>query len=1179
MTTKKDFVHLHLHTDFSLLNSSIQIKPLVNKLEEFEMPGCAITDQGNMYGAISFYNALKSAGKRPILGYEAYLTLGSRLDKGASLRAGEMPYYPLVLLAETLEGYYNLVYLASKAFTEGFYYKPRIDLEILEQHSKGLIALSGGPKGVIENYLKNDSDNEARQYFDKFISIFGNDSFFLEIQDHGLEEEREFNRKWLEFAKNVDASLAATNDAFYLSKDDARAHEILLCIGEGKTINDPSRSQLGAAEFYVKSPAEMWRLFGKEIPEALTNTNAIAERCNVKLPKADDQLHLPNYPIPSDSGCATAEEYFEKVAKGGFEQRNTTIWKPARELNALKYELEHYQTRITREIETINKMGYPGYFLIVWDFIKYAKERGIPVGPGRGSAAGSLVAYCLGITDVDPLQNDLLFERFLNPERVSMPDIDIDFCVRGRGEVINHVTERYGRDSVCQIITFGTMASRAAIKDVGRAMEIPYSEVEKIAKMIPPPERGRNVSIEDAIGRDGTGLKKAMAANPQVKELVDTAKKLEGCSRHSSVHAAGVVISPKPLHELVPVAYSSKDELTSQYAMNDLEKAGMLKMDFLALTTLTIINDCLGSIKSRLNTEIDWLKVSLNDEKTMKLFCDGRTEGIFQFESPGMQEICRRLKPKELEDLAALNALYRPGPLDGGMVEDFIDRHHGKKKVQYIVPEMKDILSNTYGVLVYQEQIMQIAQKLAGYSLGAADLMRRAMGKKKREEMAKHEEMFISGAVKNGVKRDKAVEIFRLMAQFADYGFNRSHSVAYAYLAFQTGYLKAHYPSYFYAAVLSNESNDTAKIYKYSVELKHLGIELLPPDVNESDLGFTPTEKAVRFGLSAIKGMGNSTVNSILAARREGRFISLSDFTSRLEPGSINRRAMEGLVCAGAFDSIKPANCPANVWRARLHAGIENALSFAQKVWNDRIKGQNDLFGGFDEQSLVADDGSELPDCPAWPQQKLAAEEKKAIGFYLTTHPLLDYSSLLEQLNAVKVAELSETSGAERLTIGGVVSGLQIRQSKRGNRYATFNLEDDTDAVKCFVWGEAFTKFNELLAEDQVLCVTGRYEASEQQENSFVFEDAVSLVDAVPSKAQKVVVTLPRQEMDQAFLDDLFQLLSQNKGDCEVFFDVDVSPDKRARLSSHQTLRVKGSKSFEDKLREQNCHVNWVVNN
>src|ERR1051325_7481334 len=589
-------------------------------------------------------------------------------------------------------------------------------------------------------------------------------------------------------------------------------------------------------------------------------------------------------------------------------------------------------------------MGYAGYFLIVWDFVKYAKENGIPVGPGRGSSAGSLVAYCLGITDIDPLKYDLFFERFLNPERVSMPDIDIDFCVRGRAEVINHVANLYGRDSVCQIVTFGTLASKAAIKDVGRALDLPYAEVDRISKMIPPPVRGRNVSIEQAI-EQVPELRKTMETNDQVRDLIDLARRLEGCARHASVHAAGVVITPEPLQEVIPIAVSGKDEITTQYEMSDLEKVGVLKMDFLALNTLTIINDCLKSVKRTLNTSLDWAKISLNDERSMQLFSEGRTDAIFQFESSGMQDICRKLRPKSIEDLSALNALYRPGPIDGGMDDDFIQRHHGKKSVRYIVAEMKDILDTTHGVIVYQEQAMLLAQKLAGYTMAEADSLRKAMGKKNREEMARQEQKLILGAVARGIKQDQEQQIFSLMRQFADYGFPKAHSVAYAYLAFQTAYLKAHYPEHFYAAVLSNEIDDTAKVFRYTKEMRGQGIELLPPDVNESDVGFTPLKGAIRYGLAPIKGIGFTSVTSIIKARQAGPFQSLVDFAERVEEGGINKRVLEGLVCSGAFDSLAGSSMQINLWRAALCAQTDGALAGAPRTKKAKALGQDDLFG------------------------------------------------------------------------------------------------------------------------------------------------------------------------------------------------------------------------------------------
>lgn len=1169
----KDFVHLHLHTDYSLLQSAIQLKPLAKRLAELEMKACAMTDYGNMYGAISFYNTMKANNIRPILGYEAIVTFGSRFDRSANLQAGEKPYYHLVLLAKNLEGYQNLVYLASKAFTEGFHYKPRIDVDLLAERSKGLIALSSGFDGFVWHYLKDENFEKAAAKTKNIEDIFGKENFYIEIQDHSKSEERILLQKIVGFSKKLDIPLVATNDAHYLTIEDAKAHEILLCIGEGKTINENSRTTFGSEQYYVRSSEEMWQMFGDELPESLLNSLKIAEMCHVEFPK-DENLTLPEYPIPVESNCRTIDDYFAKVVMDGFTQRKRLVWDPLSQTGNLKYSFDDYGKRIEKEIQTIKDMGFPGYFLIVWDFINYAKNKGIPVGPGRGSAAGSLVAYCLGITDVDPIEYELLFERFLNPERISMPDIDIDFCVKGRADVINHVTEFYGRDSVCQIITFGTMASKAAIKDVGRAMNMPYGDVEKIAKLIPPPVRGRNVSISQAI-EQVPELGKAMEADPNIRQLVDLAKRLEGCSRHTSVHAAGVVISPKPLHEIVPISISSKNELTSQYTMTDLEKVGMLKMDFLALTTLTIISDCLNSLKQKTGADIDWGKVSLKDEKAMALFGDGKTEAIFQFESSGMQEICRRLKPKELEDLAALNALYRPGPLDGGMVDDFIARHRGEKKVQYIVPEMKEILSNTYGILVYQEQIMQLAQKLAGYSLGEADMMRRAMGKKKREEMALHEEKFISGAVSRGIRQEKAAEIFKLMAQFADYGFNRSHSVAYAYVAYQTAYLKAHYPAYFYASVLSHESDDSAKVYKYSNELRSLGLKLLPPDINESDHGFTPLENAVRFGLSAIKGIGGASISAIIEARSKGRFESLFDFTSRLDPGAINRRGLESLITAGAFDSLKPEEIETNLWRAKLFAGIDISLSVAQRSWNDKLKGQSGLFGAIEGSSEISAD-SQLPDVKAWTQAEVSRLEKSSIGFYLSAHPLNEFQETLRNLNIKNLADYEDIKAGDIITLSGIVSSFQVKYSKKGNKFCIFRLEDQSGGVKCLAWADTYSKFSEILKDDELIIVEGKVESSDGQEVTIILNDVKKIADAVPLRARQLSLDLSFNNMSEEYIEGVFSILGTSQGKCEVYLNMYLDEGIYVKMFS-EPLRIQGSSRIEDLLKDKNCKVKWIL--
>lgn len=1163
----KDFVHLHLHSDYSLLQSTIKLKPLAAKLADLDMKACALTDYGNMFAAVSFYKTMKAQGIRPVIGYQAFVTTGSRLDRDSAVRSGERPYYDLVLLAKDLEGYQNLVYLSSKAYTEGLHHKPRIDDELLAQHSRGLIVLSGGPNGTISHFLRQGDVARATEIADRYKAIF-RDDFYLELTDHGTQDCGANVRAVRDLAGKLDIPLVATNNAHYLEKEDARAHEVLLCIGEGRTLSE-ERYTFPSENYYIRSADEMWDIFGREVPEALTNTLEIAEKCELELAADGDNFTLPIFPIPDST--LSRDEYFDSVVAAGFEERKQKVWLPMQEEGLLKYTLDDYSARITREFSVIRKMGFQDYFLITWDFIKYAKENDIPVGPGRGSAAGSLVAYCLGITDIDPLQYDLLFERFLNPERISMPDIDIDFCIRGRGDVINHVTQVYGRESVCQIITFGTMASRAAIKDVGRAMNMAYGDVEKIAKLIPPPIRGRNVSISQAMEMVPE-LKGAIASDPKIKDLVDLALKLEGCARHTSVHAAGVVISPKPLHEIVPVAVSAKDELTSQYSMNDLEKVGMLKMDFLALTTLTIINDCLISIEAKTGTKIDWSQIALNDEMTMQLFGDGRTDAVFQFESGGMQEICRKLKPKELEDLSALNALYRPGPIDGGMIDDYIARHRGEKRVRYLVPEMEEILKNTYGVLVYQEQIMQLAQKLAGYSLGEADMMRRAMGKKKREEMAVHEEKFINGAVERGIPKNKAEEIFKLMAQFADYGFNRSHSIAYAYLAFQTAYLKTHYPAYFYAAVLSHEADDSAKVYKYSTELRSMGLQLLPPDVNESDEGFTPSNDAVRFGLTAIKGIGSSTVKAIVEARRSGPFTSLFDFASRLDQGAINRRALESLITSGAFDSLMQGDTAVGQWRANLFAGVEKGLSISQKAWNDRERGQSGLFG--EETGGDAFD-HELPNVRPWTQTEISAQEKAAIGFYLSVHPLDNYIEIVDGLRIKPIAEHEELRPGDMVTVAGIVSAFQVRQSKKGNRFCMFRLEDQSTGVKVLAWSEAYGKFSSILKNDELLIIEGRVESAEGQDITIILQDARSLIEAKSKNARSVNILLPANRVNDDYLHDLLTILNAESGRCEVYLDLQLE-DAKVRLHS-EPVRIQGSSRLEADLRNRGCEVEWVM--
>jgi DNA polymerase-3 subunit alpha len=1068
--------------------------------------------------------------------------------------------------------------------------------------------------GVPQAHLKNGKFDEAARSATEFEDILGKGNYFLEIQDHQLEDQIKINKDLIELSKRTAIPLVATNDAHYLFREDYEAHDVMLCIGTGKTVNDENRMRFGGPEWYVRSPAEMSQIF-HYIPDAVRRTMEVAEMCDLKLPLGENQL--PIFPIPAAEGDITIDEYFEKVVREGYEKRRETVWEPLRSKGGLKHGLDEYQKRVSSEIAMIKQMGFPSYFLIVWDFIKFAKDRKIPVGPGRGSAAGSLIAYCLEITDVDPIHYDLLFERFLNPERVSMPDIDIDFCVHGRAEVINHVTQLYGRESVCQIITFGTMASKAAIKDVGRALDMPYADVEKIAKLIPPPVRGRNISIGQAL-ESVPELKAAVERDPQTKKVIEIALRLEGCARHSSVHAAGVVISPQPLEELIPVAVNNKQEFTTQFEMSDLEKTGMLKMDFLGLTTLSIINQCCKTIREMHGREIVWSEIPLDDEKTYKLFGLGRTEAVFQFESTGMQEICRKLKPKSIEDLSALNALYRPGPLDGGMVDDYIDRYHGKKPVEYQTPEMEEILSNTYGILVYQEQIMQLAQRLGGYSLGEADLMRRAMGKKNREEMAVHEQKFMDGCVKNKIAKKKAKDIFRLMAQFADYGFNRSHSVAYAHVAYQTAYLKAQYPEHFYAAVMTYTADDAAKIFKYGSELRSQGIKLLPPDVNESGSGFTPVEGAIRFGLAAIKGIGQSAVAPILQAREEGRYTSIYDFAERVGEKGAGKRVLESLVCAGAFDSFKPAGEDLCQWRACLHATVERALDRGGRKRRERDNGQGDMFGS---AFGLACDGDAAPEvqlntASPWPHKELLANEKAAIGFYVSGHPLEDFLEKIEQLKCGTVADLASAAPEARVRLAGVVSDFTVRNTKKGDKYAYFRLEDLSGAtVKCVLWPEAFKSKGKDAGNDALLLVTGRLDDSDTA--STVVCDEVYLLEkaripahnpwlnrngntaampaatttaaaaaAAPARGRSssvvrsLVIELPAGVDIGEKCAAIAQALRDSPGDCEVFLELHLREEGfRVRAQPSRLIRVCQDQRLDDALAAAGVTINWVEMN
>ncbi len=1062
------FVHLHNHTDYSLLDGACEITQLMDLVEAQEMPAVAITDHGNLFGAVHFYNEALRRGIHPIIGCEVYIT-----QQDHTVRSDSNRYHHFVLLCENQTGYRNLIKLVSTGFLEGFYYKPRIHKDLLAQHAGGLIAMSACLRGDINEALVGRRYEQARRLAYQYQDIFGKGNFFLEIQNHGLEEDKIVIPLLSRLSQESGIPLVASNDSHYLRREDARAHEILLCIQTGKTISDDSRMRFKTPDFYLKPRREMLAVL-PDFEDALDRTWEIAQRCQLKLDQVANPF--PRFDVPPEH---TTDTYFEYVARQGFERRRPRL-EAMRAAGLLRHDLAEYSERLDREIRIIQDMKFSGYFLIVWDFIRFAKSRGIPVGPGRGSAAGSLVSYCMEITDIDPLQYGLLFERFLNPERVSLPDIDIDFCTHRRGEVIQYVTEKYGRDQVAQIITFGTLGARAAVKDVGRVLDMGFSDVDRITKMIP---NELNIKLRHALRKE-PDLQEAAARDERVADVLATAQKLEGMCRNVSVHAAGVVIAPEPLQNIVPLYRTNKDEIVTQYDMVGLESLGLLKMDFLGLTTLTIIHDCLRLIEKHRSVTLELESLPLDDKKTYEIFSRGFTSGVFQFESEGMRDILRRYEPNRLEDLCALNALYRPGPIQGGMIDDFIARKHGRKKVTYELPVLREVLEETYGVIVYQEQVMQISHLLAGYSLGEADLLRRAMGKKKKEVMAEQRERFIQGAVQRGFPQRKVEKIFDLMQQFAGYGFNKSHSAAYAYLAYVTAYLKAHFPVEFMAALLTSETGNTAKVVKYINECRDMGIRVLPPDIHSSDLNFTPDGESIRFGLGAVKNLGQSAVEAILSARRtEGRFRSIYHFCESVDHGAVNRRAIESLIKAGAMDSLPGS-------RAQLFAALDKAIEHGQRVWRDRLSGQAGLFAGVLD---AAQHEPPLPGVPDWSEHDVLAGEKEMLGFYVTGHPLDQYRDKVKELATHDSSTLSGLARGAEVALCGVLSSVTRKRNREGKAWATVQLEDWQGAVDGIVFPSAYDPVAPELVLDRAVLVRGTVLPEENAQPKVAVRDVVPL--------------------------------------------------------------------------------------
>jgi DNA polymerase-3 subunit alpha len=1165
-----EFTHLHLHTDYSLLDGACDVDKLVAHVAKIGQKSVAMTDHGNIFGAVHFFDAAKKKGIKPILGCELYIS--KEEDHRREFADPDSKYNHLLVIAENEEGYKNLVRLTSEAALHGFYRKPRVSKNFLAKHTSGLIGFSGCLAGEVSQHLMDGDYDKARRTAGAFEEMFGRGNFFLEVQDHHLEADKKVVDAMFRMEKDLDIPLIATNDSHYIEDQDSRAHEILLCVQTAGSMNDPKRFKFETNEFYIKTADEMARLF-PDHPDVLSGTMQFPERCNVKLNKI--QNPFPEFPVPEGM---TLDDYFEQVCRAGLQKRLETNVAHLRSRGLLRKTIDEYQARLDREIACIKQMKFPGYFMIVWDFIRYAREQNIPVGPGRGSAAGSLVAYCMEITDVDPLQNELLFERFLNPERISMPDIDIDFCMNRRGEVIEYVRQKYGNDQVAQIITFNTMAAKAAIKDVGRALDMPYGEVDRIAKMI----QGRiGVTIAEVL-KDNGPLTKAYESEPNIKELVDTAMRLEGLVRGAGVHAAGVVIAPSPLTELVPVTRTKDDAVVTSYDMGAIEKMGLLKMDFLGLTTLTVIDDALKLIAQTKGETLDMATVPLDDAKTYEqVFHKALTSGVFQFESGGMRDVLRRYKPNRVEDLTALNALYRPGPM--GMIDDFIERKWGRRAVEYELPIMEEILRETLGVMVYQEQVMQVAAAVGGYALGEADLLRRAMGKKDVAEMAKQRERFMAGAAEKKYSKEKANKIFELMAEFAGYGFNKSHSAAYSLLAYHTAYLKTHYPVEFMAALLTSETSKPESVVKYISECREIGIAVVPPNVQVSDATFTPVrtangEEAIGFGLAAIKNVGHNAIVSILEARAalqaEGKpgFASLWEFCEKVDLRLLNKRVLESLIKAGAMDCFGK--------RGQVMAALDNAMERAQKSQKDKAAGQHGLFGIFDSDVMPAgkSDVEALPDAPGWDEHTRLQNEKEVLGFFVSGHPLDKYREKLRNMKVVDTVTACEMKpepqqfrrgGPEpnEIQIAGVITGLKVAKSKKGELYAQASLEDTVGKIELIVFPQSYEKLVEKMKIDVPVVVRGSLRGEEDSAPKLAVSAVQALEDVKLKLPDALRIKVPLHSPDAALLDKLMGLFRESPGRGKLLLDFE-EPGEFCAVLEPSKVMVAADRLFIDRVEE-----------
>lgn len=1133
-----EFIHLHLHTQYSLLDGACRIPEILNLANQYKMDSLAITDHGNMFGAVDFYLEAQKAGIKPIVGCEVYVAPNSRLDK--STVGIEEASYHLILLCRDETGYHNLMKLVSIGYLEGFYYRPRIDKEILSQLCAGLIGLTACLKGEIPVLLQERRFNDALKCADTFLNIFGKDNFYLELQENSIPEQKIVNEGLLKISKELNIPLVATNDVHYLTKDRAKSHEALLCIQTQTTLDDPNRMRFQTEEFYFKSPKEMKDAF-KDTPEAITNTLEIAARCNLELDFS--KVHLPKYEAPQGQ---TKEQFLKQLCDSGLKERYSLI------TPLINERLEH-------EFKIIKDMGFVSYFLIVWDFIHYAKSQGIPVGPGRGSAAGSLVSYILGITDLDPLKYGLLFERFLNPERLGLPDIDIDFCYERRQEVIDYVTKKYGQENVAQIITFGTMQARAVVRDVGRVMGMSYADVDRIAKMIPPDP---NITLKDALESE-TELKNLYKNDSQVTRLIDIALSLEGLNRHASIHAAGVVIADKPLNNYMPLFKTADEQITSGFSMGILEKIGLLKVDFLGLRTLTVIDETLKLIRQTQGKVIDIENLPLDDRNTYKLLSTASTIGVFQVESTGMRDLLKKLEPERFEDLIALLALYRPGPIGSGMLDDFIQRKHNRVPIKYDHKRLEAILKETYGIMVYQEQIMQIASGMAGFSLAEADLLRRAMSKKTPEVMEKQRSKFIQGCSKNDVSTTVANKIFDLIEYFSGYGFNKSHSTAYALISYRTAYLKANFPVEFMTALLTSERDNTDKIVEYVNEASRMGLKVLPPDINESDALFKVIDKdTIRFGLLAVKNVGEGAVESIIAARRGNNFSSLEDLCQRIDLRLANRKVMESLIKCGALDIF-------DMPRAQMLASLDMILESASRVQKEKLSGQISFF----DQELSGN-GFEaglknLPQIREWPEPQLLAFEKEMLGFYISGHPLARYAKQLRRFASSSTSDLASHQDQDEIKMVGLIAKIKQTTTRvKQEKMAILKLEDLGGIVEALVFPRAFAKVSRYIQPSTVVLVRGILNLREDTpkiivNDLFPFDEIHKLITAININLSGV-----RENIFESLKD----LLLSSPGNIPIYLHLDTPTKSRVQLVVGDGLYVSASvrliEDIEDLLGE-----------